>query len=579
MSDRSAANPHRFYGTVAGTLGAFAIGLGIAELAGLAPYSLAGLAIGVGILVFGLVAWASRHATPERFHLGGQGLTPVYLGLGGGADWLGTVFLIGVPAMVYTQGAIGLAVVLGGGAGYLLAGTLFAAGLARSGRLTVPDFLAHRYESAAVRWVSAVTLVGVGVGLALAQVAAIAGLGVGLFGLDARLVYGVMLVAVLACLLPGGATSNLRAQIVQAMVALMGFILPLLILSARFTGVPLPQVMYGPVIQRIEAMEATMAVPSRLVALPDAWTFAGLAACLAFGVAMLPQHLSRYLAAPDARAARRVTGWSLLFVAVALATGPAYAVFVRSEVLANIIGQPISALPNWVAAWSGAGPTAVGTCDATEIDPRFPLCAGSAGDGNGLIDAAEFRLRPEAIVLIAPSIADLPLVVTALAAAGFAAASLAAIGSALSAAASAVAVDLAARPRSIATLRLASTALAGIAFGLAAALEIDGLRLALSALALGACALFPALAFGIWSRRSGGTAALAGMAAGILICLSVLVAGALAPRGGLSLAYIAASMLALPMGLLIHWVAGRIGAPAGPAAQLFLDRIRLPRRR
>lgn len=580
MSDRAAVNPHRFYGTIAGALGAFAIALGIAELVGLTARGVAVVMLAGSILAYALVAWSARATTPDQIHLGGRGLTPFYLGLAGSVDCLGAVFLIAVPAMIYAQGAIGLTIVLGSGAAYLLAGLLFGAGLARSGQLTVPGFLARRYESDVVGRAAALVVACVGFGFALAQVAALAQLGIRLFGLDARLVYGAILVALLACAVPGGAAGGLRAQAVQAMVALVGFILPVLVLSARFTGIPLPQVMYGPVVQRVERMEAMAGLPASITALPDAWTFVGLVACLAFGIAVLPQLLGRHLAAPDTRGVRRVTGWSLLLLTLMLAAAPAYAVFVKSEVLANILGQPISALPNWIAAWSGSGASAVAVCDAPLLAPKGSLCAGLAGDGDGLVSAVEFRLLPEALVLITPAIADLPFVMTALAATGFVAAALAAIGGAIRGAASALTVDLMRRPQSLSAVRLAAGGLVVIAVGVAAALEIDGLRLALSILAVGACALFPLLAFGIWSRRSGAGAALAGMLTGVVFCLAVLAGGVLAPRAGsLSLDRIAAAMLGLPIGLLVHGVVSHLGTPAGRAAQSFVDRIRLPRRR
>ncbi|WP_119419628.1 sodium:solute symporter family transporter [Desertibaculum subflavum] len=580
MSDPPAANPHRFYGMAAGLLGALAIAIGIAELAGLAASRVAAATLAGSIGMAILVAWRARHGRAVELHLGGRGLTPFYLGLAGSADWLGAVFLIGIPATLYAQGAIGLAVVVGGAAGYVLAAVLLAPGLARSSALTVPDFLARRYQSEAVRRLAAIMLAGTAIGLALAQAAALAVLGTRLFGLDPRFVFGALLAAVLACALPGGAAGGQRAQVVLALVALAGFLVPLTVLAARFTGVPLPQVMYGPVVERVEAMEASAGVPAGLAALPDAWTFAGIAACLAFGVVMLPQLAARHLAASSARAARGATGWSLLFVVLALTTAPAYAAFVKSEVLANLLGQPISALPNWVNAWSTGGFAALGICDATEAALRVPLCAGLSGDGNGVLEAAELRLLPSAIVLLAPAIADLPFVVTAMAAAGLAAAALAAIGGGIVAAASVVAVDLARRPQSVVVPRIAAAIMSAVAIGLAAALEVDGLRVALCVLALAACGLSPALVLGIWSRRGGGAAAIVGMLAGLLLCFTVLLTGMPGPRtGGLTLERIAASMLGLPAGFLAHWLLAWITDPPGGGAQAMIDRIRQPRRR
>ncbi len=48
-------------------------------------------------------------------------------------------------------------------------------------------------------------------------------------------------------------------------------------------------------------------------------------------------------------------GWSLFFIYLLYFTAPAYAAFARWEILQNLVGQPIAALPDWVANWGRTG--------------------------------------------------------------------------------------------------------------------------------------------------------------------------------------------------------------------------------
>ena len=99
--------------------------------------------------------------------------------------------------------------------------------------------------------------------------------------------------------------------------------------------------------------------------------------CLMVGTAGLPHILMRYYTVPSVREARISVGWSLFFIFLLYFTAPAYAAFARYEILTNVVGQPFSALPAWVASWGKVGLFTVkdmnadGILQFAEITPEY----------------------------------------------------------------------------------------------------------------------------------------------------------------------------------------------------------------
>jgi Na+(H+)/acetate symporter ActP len=90
----------------------------------------------------------------------------------------------------------------------------------------------------------------------------------------------------------------------------------------------------------------------------------------------------------------------LFFIFLLYFTAPSYAAFAKLEVYQNVIGQQITALPNWVQSWGSIG--LVGACDAADAAQKFALCKGVTGNGDGILQLSEFRIAADAIVLATP---------------------------------------------------------------------------------------------------------------------------------------------------------------------------------
>ncbi|MFM8339473.1 MAG: VC_2705 family sodium/solute symporter, partial [Fluviibacter sp.] len=140
-------------------------------------------------------------------------------------------------------------------------------------------------------------------------------------------------------------------------------------------------------------------------ALPDSANsrinFLALIFCLTIGTASLPHLLMRYYSIASVSQARRSVFWSLFFVVLVYLLAPAYAVFVKLEVLQHLVGAPIESLPGWVSAW-----TRIGLVSIDDINRDH------------LVQWAELAISPDVIVLATPEIAGLPYVISGMVAAG-----------------------------------------------------------------------------------------------------------------------------------------------------------------
>ena len=136
--------------------------------------------------------------------------------------------------------------------------------------------------------------------------------------------------------------------------------------------------------------------------------FLALMFCLMVGTAGLPHLLTRYYTTPSVAEARRSVAWSLVFIALLYLSAPALAVLVKYEVMAHLVGQPMDALPNWMAQWAR--------------DPSLLMAVDVNGDQ--ILQFAELKIGPDLVMLATPEIGGLPYVVSVLVAAGGLAAAL-----------------------------------------------------------------------------------------------------------------------------------------------------------
>src|SRR5262245_18865673 len=385
----------------------------------------------VTIGIYAVIGVTARAHTLDEYFVAGRRVPAFFNGMAIGADWMSAASFISMAGTLWLLGYEGLAYIMGWTGGYVLLALLLAPYLRKFGQYTIPDFVAARYEGNRARVVAAIMGVIIAFTYVTAQVTGIGIIMSRFLGVNYLAGVAIGLGAVLFCSYLGGMRAITWTQVAQCIVLLIAYLAPVTILSLKLTGVPFPQIMYGEALQQITRLEAAQGITKSYVTPFNDWTswnFLALMFCLMCGTAGLPHILIRFYTVPDVGAARRSVGWAMLFISLLYFTAPAYAAFSRWEILQNVVGKPITAVPEWAANWSNAG-----------------LLAIKDLNGDGILQFAELKINPDLVVLATPEIAGLPHTVAALVAAGGLAAALSTADGLLMVIASALAHDVYAR--------------------------------------------------------------------------------------------------------------------------------------
>jgi cation/acetate symporter len=611
-------NLGKIYAYYTGGFVAFTVAIGILELLGVPNRILGYMFIAATIGVYALIGFLSRTAEVTEYYVAGRSVPAFYNGMATGADWMSAASFIGMAGSLYVLGYDGLAFVLGWTGGYVLVAILMAPYLRKFGQFTVPDFFGARYGGHTARGLAVIVLIVASFVYVVAQIVGVGIITSRFLGIGFQVACFVGLLGILVCSMLGGMKAVTWTQVAQYIVLIVAYLIPVVIMSAQLTGVPLPQLMYGQALEKIAALESTLKIAKQhSAAFVDArgqfsatamWNFFALVLCLMVGTASLPHILMRYFTTPSVRQARDSVGWSLFFIFLLYFTAPAYAAFAKLEVYQNVIGQPIAQLPAWVASWGREGLALVGACDAANAVAQYPLCRGVVGNGDGILQISEFRIHPDAIVLATPEIAGLPYVVSGLVAAGGLAAALSTADGLLLAIANALSHDVyykmidpkADTKRRLVISRVLLLLVAVVAAYVAGTLGADILFLVSWAFSIAASGLFAGLVLGIWWKRAGNASGVWGVAVGMGLCMFFLITtefygpwlkanfeGLLGTIDivkvrGRDVAYvwginnISVGIFGIPAAFIAQWVVGKLAAPSSPEMQEFIDSIRVP---
>ena len=588
------SNLGRIYGIYTGSFVGFVIVLAILEQIGVPNTIIGYLFVFLTIGVYALIGIMSRTMQISEYYVAGRRVPAIYNGMATGSDWMSAASFIGMAGTLYALGYDGLAFVLGWTGGYVLVAVLLAPYLRKFGAYTVPDFLGARYGGNLARFCGIIVLLAASFTYVVAQVYGVGIIASRFLGIPFGAAVFVGLVGILVCSMLGGMRAVTWTQVAQYIILIIAYLIPVVLLSAQLTGVPIPQLMYGQALEEIALLEEGLGVVNQHVSPFVGATggfdgtamlnFFALIFCLMLGTAALPHILMRYFTTPSVREARKSVGWSLFFIFLLYFTAPAYAAFAKLEVYQNVIGQPISALPAWVASWGATG--LVGACDAINAAEIFSICAGVVGNADGILQLSEFKINNDVIVLATPEIAGLPYVIAGLVAAGGLAAALSTADGLLLAIANALSHDVYYRmidPKADTKHRLivARVLLIGVAIIAAyvASTKPAGiLSMVAWAFSLAASGLFPALVMGIWSKRTTGTGAIAGMAAGFGVCMFYLIG---TQYMGMPLWFgiknISCGLFGIPAAFIVTYVVSRMTPAPSQEMQDFIDSIRVPR--
>jgi cation/acetate symporter len=545
------SNLGRVYGIYTGGFVAFIIIVAILERAGVPNRYLGYMFMGFTILVYAFIGIISRTAEVGEYYVAGRRVPAFYNGMATGADWMSGASFVGMAGSLFLLGYDGLAFVLGWTGGYVLVAVLVAPFLRKFGAYTVPDFLAARYGGNGARVMGVVVLLACSFTYVVAQIFATGIIAQRFLDMDFTVAVYVGLAGILVCSMLGGMKAVTWTQVAQYIVLIVAYLIPVIWLSAKKFGIPIPQLTYGGVIENISALEqkfikeglapATMKQHVAPFTSYSPANYFWLIICLMVGTASLPHVLMRYFTTPSVKEARISVAWSLLFIFLLYFTAPAYAAFSKLEVYSTLIGKNIADLPTWVYTWGKLNLVTICGKGAASLEAVKAACGAIQGH-TGIVRFQDFGINPDVVVLSTPEIAGLPYVITGLVAAGGLAAALSTADGLLLALANALSHDIYYKminPNAPTAQRLIISRVLLVIVAVAAAWTAskqpaDILSMVAWAFSLAAAGLFPALVLGIWWKRTTSIGAIAGMIAGFGVTILYLVVSRYFPGFGVS---------------------------------------------
>ena len=231
----------------------FAVGL--LERWGLSRNGIGYIFLAATVLVYAGIGMMSRTSDPEEYYAAGRRVPPFYNGMATGADWMSAASFISVAGTLYLNGFMGLAFVVGWTGGYCLVALLLAPYLRKFAGFTIPDFLGARYEGNMARTIGALGAILCSFTYVVAQVYGIGLITTRLTGLAFEMGIFAGLAGILVCSFLGGMRAVTWTQVAQYIVLIIAYLVPVIWLSVKHTGIPLPQAVYGYTLEKITAKE------------------------------------------------------------------------------------------------------------------------------------------------------------------------------------------------------------------------------------------------------------------------------------------------------------------------------------
>jgi cation/acetate symporter len=207
------------------------------------------------VLLYAGIGVMSRTNDAAEYYVAGRRVPAMYNGMATGADWMSAASFIGMAGTLYLTGFGGLAFILGWTGGYCLVALFLAPYLRKFGQFTIPDFLGARFEGNLPRIIGVVGAILCSFTYVVAQIYGVGLITARLTGLAFEVGIFAGLLGILVCSFLGGMRAVTWTQVAQYVILIIAYLLPVVWLSVKHTGVPIPQAVYGYTLEKITAKE------------------------------------------------------------------------------------------------------------------------------------------------------------------------------------------------------------------------------------------------------------------------------------------------------------------------------------
>jgi cation/acetate symporter len=246
----------KYYTFYTGGFIAFVIIVGILEQMGVPNKILGYMFLFATILLYAGIGFMSKTAEVSEYYVAGRRVPALFNGMATGADWMSAASFIGMAGTLFLTGYDGLAFVMGWTGGYCLVALFLAPYLRKFGQFTIPDFLGERYGGNLPRLIGVIAAIVCSFTYVIAQI-----YGVGLItsrftGLEFGIGVFVGLAGILVCSFLGGMKAVTWTQVAQYIILIVAYMIPVVWLSVKHTGVPIPQISaYTSALPKVTALE------------------------------------------------------------------------------------------------------------------------------------------------------------------------------------------------------------------------------------------------------------------------------------------------------------------------------------
>jgi len=233
----------------------FVILLGIAEAMGMPRVWIGYLFLAMTILLYAGIGIMSRTNIADEYYVAGRRVPALFNGMATGADWMSAASFIGMAGGLYLGGYSGLAFIMGWTGGYCLVALFLAPYLRKFGQFTIPDFLGARYGGHLPRFVGILIAILCSFTYVVAQIYGVGLITTRLTGVEFTLGIFLGLGGILVCSFLGGMKAVTWTQVAQYIILIIAYMIPVVWLSVKQTGIPIPQAVYGYQLQKVTAKE------------------------------------------------------------------------------------------------------------------------------------------------------------------------------------------------------------------------------------------------------------------------------------------------------------------------------------
>ncbi|MDM8546347.1 sodium:solute symporter family protein [Candidatus Venteria ishoeyi] len=525
------------------------------------------IVVGASFLLYiGIAIWAKARSTND-FYVAGGGVHPVANGMATAADWMSAASFISMAGLIAFLGYGGSVYLMGWTGGYVLLALLLAPYLRKFGKFTVPEFIGERYYSQTARLVAVVCLIFIsftyvagqmrGVGIVFSrflEVDIITGL---LIGMGVVFFYAVL----------GGMKGITYTQVAQYCVLIFAYTVPAVFIAIEVTGVALPQIALGSevvdgsgyLLDKLDKVVTDLGFTAYTQGTKSTIDMFAITVALMVGTAGLPHVIVRFFTVPKVRDARKSAGWALLFITLLYTTAPAVGALARLNLIDTVNGADgqgtaYTSMPSWFQTWensgliawydhNGDGKVQYAAGKPMEGKPKFEgetrgthgervVTNPSKGEAvNGAPFANELHVDRDIMVLANPEIANLPMWVIALIAAGGIAAALSTAAGLLLVISASISHDIVKgmlRPNisernELMVGRISAAFAILIAGYLGANPPAFVAQVVAFAFGLAASSLFPVILMGIFNKRMNREGAISGMLVGLVFTIGYIL--------------------------------------------------------